>query len=184
MTDEEINERLELMITGDEKVLWTGKTESYARVKRKNIFIAVMLLIMGFLLYEIIKYIVLGITASPAFLIFAIGPVIPLVILLFLFILFIKQSRQGYAITDSRLIIFKDRFDKSVALVQVYDLQIEYGNKGTGTIIVRRVDNPYSKKETDKFDHFFIQGISEPDEAFRILSEVVDLARKSTGGVY
>lgn len=174
--DEIVSERLKYMLTGDEQVLWIGKTESYARLKRKNIFIAVMLPIMALLLFQIIKYIII----SPIFIIFAIGPAIPLVILLYIFILFIKQSKQGYAITDRRLIIIKDRFEKSVALVEIYDLQIEYGNKGTGTIVVRRMDNPYSKNESDKFDHFFIQGISEPDEVFRILSDALELARKNS----
>ena len=174
--DEIVSERLKYMLTGDEQVLWTGKTESYARLKRKNIFIAVMLSIMAFLLFQIIKCIII----SSDFWIFAIGMAIPLVILLYIFISFIKQSKHGYAITDRRLIIINDRFENSVALVEICDLQIEYGNKGTGTIVVRRMDNPYSRNESDKFDHFFIQGISEPDEVFRILSEALEFAKKNS----
>jgi len=92
---------------------------------------------------------------------------------------FLSQRKYGYAITDRRLIIINERYENAVALVNIYDLQIEYGNEGTGTIVVRRMDNPYSKNETDKFDHFYIQGISEPDKVFRILSDALELARKN-----
>lgn len=169
--EEIVSERLKYMITGDEQVLWTGKTESYAKLKRNNIFIVVMLLIMGFLLYKVIEAVIV-------FPVAAIIPAIPLLILLVIFKAFLSQRKYGYAITDRRLIIINERYENAIALVNVHDLQIEYGNKGTGTIVVRRMDNPYSKNETDKFDHFFIQGISEPDEVFRIISEAVELAKK------
>ena len=170
--DEIVRERLKYMLTGDEQVLWTGKTESYAKLKRKTIFIVVMLLIMGFLLYKVIESIIV-------FPVAAIIPAIPLLILLVIFKAFVSQRKYGYAITDRRLIIINERYENAVALVNIYDLQIEYGNEGTGTIVVRRMDNPYSKNETDKFDHFYIQGISEPDKVFRILSDALELARKN-----
>lgn len=171
--DEIVSERLKYMITGDEQVLWTGKTESYAKLKRNTIFIVVMLLIMGFLLYKVIESIIVFPAA-------AIIPAIPLLILLVIFKAFLSQRKYGYAITDRRLIIINERYENAVALVNIYDLQIEYGSEGTGTIVVRRMDNPYSRNESDKFDHFFIQGISEPDEAFRILSEALELAKKNS----
>ena len=170
--DEIVSERLKYMLTGDEQVLWTGKTESYAKLKMNTIFIVVMLLIMGFLLYKVIESIIV-------FPVAAIIPAIPLLILLVIFKAFLSQRKYGYAITDRRLIIINERYENAVALVNIYDLQIEYGNEGTGTIVVRRMDNPYSKNETDKFDHFYIQGISEPDKVFRILSDALELARKN-----
>ena len=127
---------------------------------------------MGFLLYKVIESIIV-------FPVAAIIPAIPLLILLVIFKAFLSQRKYGYAITDRRLIIINERYENAVALVNIYDLQIEYGNEGTGTIVVRRMDNPYSKNETDKFDHFYIQGISEPDKVFRILSDALELARKN-----
>lgn len=42
-----------------------------------------------------------------------------------------------------------------------------------------RVDNPYSRRAAEQFDNFFIQGVADPDEVYRKLSEAIDLARKT-----
>ncbi len=170
-----IADRLRLIITGNERVLWTGKTESYAKNNRKTIFIVVMLVFMGAVLFHMVKTLL----SVP---LLALIDIIPIFILLVIFKAFLSQKRCGYAITDRRLIIFHDNTENSVALIHIHDVQVEYGNQNTGTIIIRRVDNPYSRRAAEHFDNFFIQGVADPDEVYRKLSEAIDLARKTNAG--
>ena len=167
-----IADRLRLILTGNERVLWTGKTESYAPNKRRKILVAVMLVFMAAVLVHMVKTLL----SAPLFVFI---DIIPLLILLAILKLFLSQKREGYAITDRRLIIFRDKTENSVALIHIHDVQVEYEKQNTGTIVVRRVDNPYSWRSAEKYDHFLIQGVADPDGVYRKLSEAIDLARKT-----
>ena len=167
-----IADRLRLILTGNERVLWTGKTESYAKNKRKTIFTVVMLVFIGVILFNMVKTLL----SIP---LLALIYLIPLFILLVILKAFLTQKRCGYAITDRRLITFHENREESLALLHIHDVSVEYGNENTGTIIIRRVDNPYSRRSSEQFDHFFIQGVADPDEVYRKLSEAIDLARKT-----
>ena len=77
-----IADRLKLIITGNERVLWTGKTESYAKNNRKTIFIVVMLVFMGAVLFHMVKTLL----SVP---LLALIDIIPLFILLVIFKVFL-----------------------------------------------------------------------------------------------
>lgn len=155
-------------IVSDENILWSGKM---IRLPKGNTYASIFsLLFIAFALLLCVK----SIFTAPSELI----KNIPLLLFGFLFLfLFKRNPKSTYVLTDRRLIINSNKVENSVPLEQITDTVIKHEKNNTGYIVLRKIDNPASRRDHYRIIHIGV--IEDVDYVYNIIIDAIAQAKAS-----